>query len=430
MNRGLVVLHRLADHSQIVLAIAAVLIVAFGAVLSIQQGNRVKSLDEPSFFDIGKNIGTHFRFAHTKSPEGELRPTADRAPGYPLFIAPFIRLGAEYAALRTVNFILIALTLVLLNFLLVTRYSRLAGLLGVFFVLGYPVLLYAASTLYPQSLEAFLLVATIWLLDRARSDAPFWVHALLGLAFGLLVLTIPIFVLLAPITLLWPVLSRRSQVRQVALTTGIMILLVALWMVRNYVVFRAFIPLATNSGITLLSGNCETTVYNQASAMVSWSDAVGREITGKGEVEVNRILTRVAWENMWKNPGRTFVLYWQKFFYWFAYSNKLRSDEAVPGGSGGGPTWLRDYVMLFTYGPLLALLVVRLMLIRRLPLTDLEVLFLSLYLAAGMAYAIFFTRIRYRLPFDWLLIALDAIFVARVIAGRLVRLKHLEGVGP
>ena len=230
MNRGLVVLHRLADHSQIVLAIAAVLIVAFGAVLSIRQGNRVKSLDEPSFFDIGKNIGTHFRFAHAKSPEGELRPTADQAPGYPLFIAPFIRLGAEYAALRTVNFILIALTLVLLYFLLVTRYSRLAGLLGVFFVLGYPVLLYAASNLYPQSLEAFLLVATIWLLDRARSDAPFWVHALLGLAFGLLVLTIPIFVLLAPIMLLWPVLGRRSQVRQVALTTGIMILLVALWM--------------------------------------------------------------------------------------------------------------------------------------------------------------------------------------------------------
>ena len=70
--------------------------------------------------------------------------------------------------------------------------------------------------------------------------------------------------------------------------------------------------------------------------MVSWSDAVGREITGKGEVEVNRILTRVAWENMWKNPGRTFVLYWQKFFYWFAYSNKLRSDEAVPGVAEAG----------------------------------------------------------------------------------------------
>ena len=83
MNRGLVVLHRLADHSQIVLAIAVVLIVAFGAVLSIRQGNRVKSLDEPSFFDIGKNIGTHFRFAHTKSPEGELRPTADRAQVIP-----------------------------------------------------------------------------------------------------------------------------------------------------------------------------------------------------------------------------------------------------------------------------------------------------------------------------------------------------------
>jgi hypothetical protein len=73
--------------------------------------------------------------------------------------------------------------------------------------------------------------------------------------------------------------------------------------------------------------------------------------------------------------------------------------------------------MLCTYGPLLGILIVRLCLVRRFPLSDFEVLLLALYLGAGMAYALYLTRIRYRLPFDWLLIALDAIFLARMIAG-------------
>ena len=52
---------------------------------------------------------------------------------------------------------------------------------------------------------------------------------------------------------------------------------------------------------------------------------------------------------------------------------------------------------------------------RCVPLTALEVLLLVLYVAAGMVYAVFFTRIRFRLPFDWLLIAMDAMFLARVV---------------
>jgi hypothetical protein len=47
---------------------------------------------------------------------------------------------------------------------------------------------------------------------------------------------------------------------------------------------------------------------------------------------------------------------------------------------------------------------------------DREALFLALYLGGGMAYAIYFTRIRFRLPFDWLLIAVDAMFLARLLA--------------
>ena len=41
-----------------------------------------------------------------------------------------------------------------------------------------------------------------------------------------------------------------------------------------------------------------------------------------------------------------------------------------------------------------------------------EVLFLVLWIAGGLAYAIYFTRVRFRLPFDWLIIAGNAIFIA------------------
>ena len=43
-------------------------------------------------------------------------------------------------------------------------------------------------------------------------------------------------------------------------------------------------------------------------------------------------------------------------------------------------------------------------------------LLLALYLGGGMAYAVYFTRIRFRLPFDWLLIIVDALFLARALA--------------
>jgi hypothetical protein len=327
-------------------------------------------------------------------------------------------LGAEYAALRIANFVVMAVTLTLLYYLLVTRYSRLAGLLSVFFVLAYPVFLYTASTLYPQTLESFLLVVTVVLLDRAGRTANLWTYALAGIVYGALILTIPIFLLLAPIVLLWMLLCQRSRFPQVALTAAIMIGCVGIWTTRNYLAFHTFVPLATNGGFTLFEGNCENTTYNQPSAMVAFPDYVGAQIAGTSEVEANRVFARLALEHMRKNPGRTLTLYVQKFFYWFAYSNKLASDIVIPGGASGVPMWVRDIVMMFTYIPLLAILIARLCFARRFPLSALEWLFLALYLGGGMAYAIFFTRIRYRLSFDWLLIAMDAIFVAHLILAR------------
>ena len=120
-----------------------------------------------------------------------------------------------------------------------------------------------------------------------------------------------------------------------------------------------------------------------------------------------------------ERPREAAELYAKKLVFWFAFRNELVSDRIVPGGSGSGPPWLRDAVMAITYGLLLGILLVRLALVRSHPMQSLEGLILALYLGGGVAYAVYFTRIRFRLPFDWLLIALDAMFLGGLLAPRL-----------
>ena len=76
---------------------------------------------------------------------------------------------------------------------------------------------------------------------------------------------------------------------------------------------------------------------------------------------------------------------------------------------------IRDIFMLITYGPLLLTFIVRLLFSRKFRLSALEVLLIILYIGSALSSALFFTRIRFRIPFDFLLIMLVAIFVGGII---------------
>lgn len=410
-----------------VLGFGMALIVCVGVAVSLRGGDRLKSLDEAAFLDLGGNLAFRFSFAHTNRPEiegydprlslSELRPTAYRAPGYAWLLAPFRRLGAGYAGLRILNFLLVALTLALSWSLLLRRAGPLGATVGVALVFSYPVLFYAAATLYPQTLVAFLLVAVVWSFDRLDRTAKPLRYALAGVLHGLLALTAPLFLLLAPIPLAWLIWSRRATARQASIVVFTLAAAVLVWMGRNTLLFRAPAGLATSSGFNLLAGNGPYVRYDQATTDMRWPAGVRERVAGRNELERDRIMTGAALRWMADNPGAASLLYLKKLLYWFAFRNDLASDRIVPGGSGAGPPWLRDAIMALGYGLLLAILILRLARLRRHPLHELEVLLLALYLGGGIAYAIYFTRIRFRLPFDWLLIAFDAMFLARLLGG-------------
>lgn len=389
-------------------AVAVLTVLAtWGAILT--QGDRVKSLDEGDFYAIAENLAFHGEF---RNENGDV--TAFRAPGLVFFIVPFVRFGAGLMELRMINAVLVGLGLVLLFHLLRRHGGPLAGLLGVVLVPCWPVIVYAATTIYPQTLAAFLLVLTVFLLDRLTVDGRKTTALLAGCAYGALVLTVPTFLLMAPVFALWIALTTRIWLVRLAIFALISAAMTGAWTVRNYIVFDAFVPVASSSGYNLLAGNTPAARYN-TSLDVRFEPEVYTAITGKNEIERDEIFTRAAIAAIREDPERFFWLYLGKFLHWFDYSNRLMSDDVVEGGASAIPPDTRELVLLAAYAMIVLPLLAHVLMMRRYPFKPIELLFVALWICGGLAYAIYFTRIRFRMPFDWLIIGSNAIFLAAVI---------------
>jgi hypothetical protein len=80
--------------------------------------------------------------------------------------------------------------------------------------------------------------------------------------------------------------------------------------------------------------------------------------------------------------------------------------------------------MFVSYYPLLLIALVRLALWRRYRFSFPELLLYLIYFGNALLAALVYTRIRYRLPFDFLLIAMVSIFVGRILQARPSRISR------
>ncbi|MDJ0637236.1 MAG: glycosyltransferase family 39 protein [Paracoccaceae bacterium] len=403
------------SEAKIAYAVAGVVMILCWAVV-LYSGDVVKSLDEPDFLGISKNLAETGMFALTP---GE--PTAYRAPGLVFLLTPLSALGAGLMEARLINGVLVALSLILL-FQLVRRHSSdFAALLCVIMVSGWPVVIYTASTLYPQTLAAFLLVLTLWLLDSLRDEDRLRPIVLGGVAYGLLVLTIPVVLLLTPVFLIWIITLSKRWLTAVVIFSLVSGAVVSSWTLRNWLAFDSFVPVATSSGYNLLAGNSPEARWN-TSLDIRFPDYVYEELTGKNEIERNDIMTKAALREIAADPAQFFSRYVGKFIHWFHFSNQLLSDNELEGGASSVSASARDIILLAAWSVLIiGPLLLRLAMIRKVPIRRLEVLFFALWITAGLAYALFFTRVRFRLPFDWLIISVNAMFLAALIESWLDR---------
>jgi len=380
---------------------AAAIVLVAGAVYSFVLGPDLHYYDERDYVGFAHGIvelGHYSRDGTT--------PTAIRPPGYPFFLAPWVALGANPPVLRTLNFACLAASILLLYVLARRIGGALAGVLASALALFYPIFFYAAGKLYPQTLASTLLLLLLVMVVRVDRPPGIARAAVAGAVFGFLILTVPTFAFSFLIVGLWLLLTHRRRAIP-ACTTGLVVALLVLgsWQVRNYRTFGEFIFVSTNSGVNLLLGNSENARADSGTTadITQYRDAAN----ALTEVERDRFFRNAALDWIADNPASAARLYGAKWLHYFSYRDQLATKSQK--------TTATELLMLVSYAPLFLLVLLRLAFWRRLPIGRDELLLIALFFLSSFFQAVFFTRLRFRIPMDHLLIGIAAIFVALVL---------------
>lgn len=345
--------------------------------------------DEAEYFAIASNLLHH----HGYSLDG-VHPTAYRPPGYPAALVPILAIHQSVRLAKAINLILWIGAALLTAHIAAVLYGSTAASVALLLVLLYPVSLYTAGTLYPQALTSFLFLVSISVQFRRTTHSLLKEAFLQGLIFSFLIVSVPLYAANLAVFMAFQTFQETKGIRKAIVTCLVAVLVIELWSLRNYSVFGQFV-FASNSGINLLLGNSPLTGPNSGTNVDA--DAIAPEAAGLPEIQRDLALKKHAVEWIKGHPLEFASLFVKKLVNWFNYRNQLRTR--------GESTRFRDLVMAFSYYPLLALALI-LPFVKRGRISKPEYYLYFSYGAAALAYAFFFTRIRFRVPFDYLLIIL------------------------
>jgi hypothetical protein len=305
--------------------------VALRIASALYQGNEVEALpgvaDQISYHELSLRVleGHGFSFETgwwPATPAGQ--PTAHWSYLYVLFLAAVYSLfGCNPIAARLIQAILTGILQPLLTWRIGRRlFGIRIGLFSAAFSS-----LYAYFIFYSGSLmtEAFYITAMLWIIDIGtsmggasdrKSDAVDWTRWFyLGLACSAAALLRQVFLFLVPIILLWiawrvsyrsRLLSMSQLLARSAVPLAILVLCIAPWTIRNYRVFKTFVPLNTNSGFAFFWGNhpIHGTQFIPIMPASKYGSLIPSELRGFNEAEMDKALLRRGLDFVIKDPIR------------------------------------------------------------------------------------------------------------------------------
>ena len=363
-------------------AVACMAATAFvlGAAYSVHLGGDFRYLDERDYFNIAHNLATR----HTYSLDGATA-TAFRAPGWPFLLSIFSWLGAGATTLRLVSVTLFAATIVVVYLLARRIAGRDVGLLAALLVAFNPLMLYTATTLYPETLALFLVTFSVWMIVEAAAAMPtnrvILCSALAGVGFSVLVLTSPAHAVVAVPATAWLIWRRGWPLGAAAATLIALLCIVGpvAWGVRNQERLGSFVPLATNGGQNLLLGNSPNTTATSGSDVdLSRYDRVIAD-RHLDEVQADKYMREQAIDWIHAHPARAGTLYLEKLAKFFNFRNDLTTS--------GQRSTAVDLVSALSYYPLLLIFGIRLLRWRRYPFHPGELMLAVAYLMYALVCA-------------------------------------------
>ena len=182
------------------------------------------------------------------------------APGYSIFLsAVYSTFGRSRFNAQLVNNIINSASAVLLFLIAGTLLTWPVGVAAGLLTAVSHHLSYFSNFILPDSLSAFPILVAIYLLIRFRRSRarPFWLYALVGFFIGSTVWLRPNALLLGPflaiaVTLIFA--GRWRELRRSWVIAAVSFLVIAPITIRNYIIYREFVPVSANLGMVLWEG--------------------------------------------------------------------------------------------------------------------------------------------------------------------------------
>ncbi len=196
---------------------------------------------------------------------GEVIPTAEFPPAYPMLLAVLDLVGIDAPiGQRLVGTLIGGVTIVVIALLGAAVAGRVVGAVAAWIAALYPQLVVFDGSLLSEGFYALLIATTLLAIVRFRADADRRWLLLASVAIGLAVMTRSEAVLLLPF-LVVPATrvigDRRAWARLVLVGAAGTMVLVGAWTTRNAITLGHFLPLTNNSGTLLAGANCDA-VYS------------------------------------------------------------------------------------------------------------------------------------------------------------------------
>jgi 4-amino-4-deoxy-L-arabinose transferase-like glycosyltransferase len=284
--------------------------------------------DSGWYLRVARNIAVQHVFSSSTSG-GPLVATAYRPPLYPAVMSLlWFGKSAPITAVLLLQAVLGAITVSFVYLIARDRFDRRIAVLAAAGMVLAPMTGHFTAVILSETLFTFLLTFGAFLWGRNG-------YALTGIVFGLATLariTLLPFVVLLPLLTLLP--AWRPQRRAYATIMLVSLAIASIWIVRNAIVFKRFIPVASSGyGTNLLLGTQKTKDADDVAARKAFLRSADQRTEDSGEDETgsDRVRLRAALRRIAESPGQWMVARAQQYPRLFIDNGSyLFGDGSVP----------------------------------------------------------------------------------------------------
>lgn len=253
------------------------------------------------------------------TPEG--RPTSWRPPLYPFFISLIYRLGGDsYFLLSLIQSIIWSITCVVIYFIGSACFDYRIGIISGLMSTLYLGFIRPAGLLLSETLFTLFIAIVVLCLLRVREKASLIRLIIIGVMLAAASLTKAITLLLPLFILALFVINKvvpfRRSISYFLIILSVMLLAIAPWTIRNYIVHGAFVPISNQGGITLYSSYRppEGKIFGQ----ITNDETTARAYKIKSEAERSNFLYKETVNFIIHNPREVLKLSFLKAAFFFS----------------------------------------------------------------------------------------------------------------